>query len=66
MNEKDVNKGYELEKIGDELFGAFEPGDEMLIGGSWNTITSHVTLSGSSFDHGADVDWSFEELKPSI
>ena len=65
MKEKDTNKGYELEKLSNELFGAFDPGDESLIGGGPYTITSHVTLSGSSLDHGADVDWNFEELKPS-
>lgn len=64
MKEKDVIKGKELERMNEELFGAFDPGDESLIGGGWNTITSSVTFSGNSFDHAADIDWTFEELKP--
>ena len=64
MKEKDTIKGDELERTNEEFLGTFDPGDEMLVGGKWDTITSHMTFSGSSYDHGADVDWSFEEVKP--
>jgi hypothetical protein len=63
MKEKD-NKGEELERINDELFGSFDPKDEASIGGGPYTLTSSLTLSGGSFDHQADIDWNFEELKP--
>lgn len=65
MKAKDTIKGEELERLNNELFGTFDPGDEPFIGGGWDTITSHVTFSGNTFDHGVDIDWSFEEIKPS-
>jgi hypothetical protein len=64
MKENHAIRGEELERVSEELFGTFDPGDEPFIGGGWDTITSRVTFSGSSYDSGFDIDWSFEEVKP--
>ena len=47
----------ELERIEDELFGAFDPNDETwMIGGSY-TITGGVTYTPSGMDTWHDLDF---------
>lgn len=61
MKEKDTIKGEELEKIDNELFGSFDPGDESWIGGDRTTNTTVATFSPSGADGMLDLDfWEFE------
>lgn len=54
-------KETELERINDELFGAFDPDDESwLVGGSY-TITGGVTYSPEGPDAWRDLDISITE-----
>lgn len=56
MKQKD-----ELEKLSNELFGAFDPGDESLIGGDKITSTVVATFSPSGPDGMFDLDNWYEE-----
>ena len=61
MKEKDIIKGEELERINNELFGPFDPGDESWIGGERTTNTSVYTYSPTSWDAMLDLDfWESE------
>ena len=61
MKKKDIIKREELERINDELFGPFDPGDESSIGGDRTTNTSVYTYSPSGPDAMLDLDfWEFE------
>lgn len=61
MKEKDVIKGKELERINNEVFGFFDPEDEMSIGGYRVTHTGTATYSPSGYDAIVDLDISWEE-----
>jgi len=61
MKDKDIIKGKELERINNELFGSFDPGDESLIGGGPTTYTGVVTYTPSGVDGIVDLD--FEEIE---
>jgi len=61
MNEKDINRDKELERFQNELFGSFDPNDELWMVGGSRTITAMATYSRGSIDVEADVDfWEFE------
>lgn len=52
----------DLEKLSNELFGAFDPGDEAWLVGGSKTITGGPTYSPSGPDAWADLDnWYVEE-----
>jgi hypothetical protein len=60
VKEKDITKGKELEKINHELFGAFDPEDELWIGGDRITKTVMVTCTPNGSDLSFDLDDWFE------
>ena len=60
MKEKDIINSQELETINSELFGSFDPEDELwIVGGA--TGSGSVTYTPSGGDGSADVDFAFEE-----
>jgi len=59
MKEKDIINGEELERINNELFGSFDPEDELWIVGGSKTGTSSVTYTPTGPDGGVDFDWVF-------
>ena len=64
MRGKDIIKGEGLEKINDELFGAFNPEDELWIVGGSTTVTSVMSWSPSGVsDAMIDYDWNFAEME---
>lgn len=64
MKEKDIIKGDQLEKINNDLFGAFNPDDESWIVGGSKTVTSVMSWSPSGVsDAMIDYDWNFAELE---
>ena len=61
MKDKDIIKGKELERINNELFGSFDPGDESWIGGDTITYTGVATYTPSGLDAMVDLDfWEIE------
>lgn len=65
MKEKDINKGEQLERIKDELFGSFDPGDESWIGGgtTTKTITDMYTFTPNGTDINLDFEWDFPQVE---
>lgn len=59
MKEKDINNGKGLEKINSELFGSFDPEDELWIVGGSRTVTYMSTYTPTSMDVSVDFDWVF-------
>jgi hypothetical protein len=56
MKEKDIINSEKLESINNELFGAFDPGDESFIGGRGMTQTEESTYSDGTIDIMLDLD----------
>ena len=50
----------ELERINNELFGVFDPGDESLLGGDQITNTAMATFTPNGTDLWVDLDNWFE------
>ena len=60
MKEKDI-EGGQLEKLSNELFGAFDPHDEAWLVGGSKTITMGQTATPNGPDVWMDLD--FPELQ---
>ena len=65
MKEKD-NKGEQLEKLSNELFGAFDPQDEAWLVGGSKTITMGQTASAEPTNSDIWVDLDFPEFNTNV
>lgn len=61
MKEKEINKAEELERINNELFGAFDPEDESWIGGMAQCLTVAPTFTPTGLD--TETDYDFPEIE---
>jgi hypothetical protein len=59
VKEKHIDADKELENIESELFGAFDPGDELWIVGGSKTITDMATFTPTGVDHAIDIEYTF-------
>ena len=63
MKEKEMINGEELERIDNELFGSFDPGDELgIIGGGTKTATDVPTFTPNGYDWNLDFEWDGLEI----
>lgn len=58
MKEKDI-KREELERINSELFGSFDPEDELWIVGGSKSVTVSGTFTPNGPDSTVTFDWVF-------
>lgn len=68
MNEKDIFKSEQLERVNNEMFTSFNPEDGVLIGGgATKTITDMVTFSsGGQMDYVLDYELDFPALETDL
>jgi len=59
MKEKDTSNGEQLDKIESELFGTFDPQDELWIVGGSTTSTAMSTYTPTGVDAYIDMDYTF-------